>query len=60
MSQLLLVVRGSGVPLRLSHYMMGLPFPALRIHVSQSTINILERTDSAFEYEQRGETYLKV
>ncbi|XP_031417083.1 heat-stable enterotoxin receptor isoform X2 [Clupea harengus] len=34
----------------------GLP---LRIHVSQSTINILERTDSSFEYEKRGETYLK-
>ncbi|XP_041938576.1 heat-stable enterotoxin receptor isoform X2 [Alosa sapidissima] len=34
----------------------GLP---LRIHVNESTINILERTDSAFEYEKRGETYLK-
>ncbi|XP_041813009.1 heat-stable enterotoxin receptor [Chelmon rostratus] len=34
----------------------GLP---LRIHVSQSTINILQRTDCEFEYEQRGETYLK-
>uniref|UniRef100_A0A671VJ31 Guanylate cyclase n=1 Tax=Sparus aurata TaxID=8175 RepID=A0A671VJ31_SPAAU len=34
----------------------GLP---LRIHVSQSTINILQRTDCQFEYEQRGETYLK-
>ncbi|KAM9844043.1 guanylyl cyclase C [Aulostomus maculatus] len=34
----------------------GLP---LRIHVSQSTINILLRTDCKFEYEQRGETYLK-
>ncbi|XP_061605465.1 guanylyl cyclase C isoform X3 [Phyllopteryx taeniolatus] len=34
----------------------GLP---LRIHVSQSTINILQRTDCKFEYEQRGETYLK-
>lgn len=35
-------------------------FPALRIHVSQSTINILQRTDCKFEYEKRGETYLKV
>ncbi|KAL2078066.1 hypothetical protein ACEWY4_025751 [Coilia grayii] len=34
----------------------GLP---LRIHVSESTINILERSDSDFEYEKRGETYLK-
>uniref|UniRef100_A0A8C7DUJ1 Guanylate cyclase n=1 Tax=Oncorhynchus kisutch TaxID=8019 RepID=A0A8C7DUJ1_ONCKI len=34
----------------------GLP---LRIHVSQSTINILQRTDCKFEYEQRGETFLK-
>ncbi|XP_029014340.1 guanylyl cyclase C isoform X2 [Betta splendens] len=34
----------------------GLP---LRIHVSQSTINILQRTDCKFEYEARGETYLK-
>uniref|UniRef100_A0A3P8VDM0 Guanylate cyclase n=1 Tax=Cynoglossus semilaevis TaxID=244447 RepID=A0A3P8VDM0_CYNSE len=34
----------------------GLP---LRIHVSQSTINTLQRTDRMFEYEQRGETYLK-
>uniref|UniRef100_A0A3B4Z7J4 Guanylate cyclase n=1 Tax=Stegastes partitus TaxID=144197 RepID=A0A3B4Z7J4_9TELE len=34
----------------------GLP---LRIHVSQSTINILQRTDCKFKYEQRGETYLK-
>ncbi|TNN55617.1 Heat-stable enterotoxin receptor [Liparis tanakae] len=34
----------------------GLP---LRIHVSQSTINILQRTDCMFEYEERGETYLK-
>ncbi|XP_059203601.1 guanylyl cyclase C [Centropristis striata] len=34
----------------------GLP---LRIHASQSTINILQRTDCMFEYEQRGETYLK-
>uniref|UniRef100_A0A665WBN6 Guanylate cyclase n=1 Tax=Echeneis naucrates TaxID=173247 RepID=A0A665WBN6_ECHNA len=34
----------------------GLP---LRIHVSQSTINILQRTDCKFEYEMRGETYLK-
>ncbi|XP_062387076.1 guanylyl cyclase C [Sardina pilchardus] len=31
----------------------------LRIHVSQSTINILQRTDCKFEYEKRGETYLK-
>lgn len=35
-------------------------FPALRIHASQSTINILQRTDCKFEYEKRGETYLKV
>lgn len=35
-------------------------FPALRIHVSKSTINILQRTDCKFEYEKRGETYLKV
>uniref|UniRef100_A0A3P8ZQK7 Guanylate cyclase n=1 Tax=Esox lucius TaxID=8010 RepID=A0A3P8ZQK7_ESOLU len=34
----------------------GLP---LRIHVSQSTINILQRTDCKFEYERRGETFLK-
>ncbi|XP_056325505.1 guanylyl cyclase C [Danio aesculapii] len=34
----------------------GLP---LRIHVSQSTINILQRTDCKFEYEERGETFLK-
>ncbi|XP_036944032.1 heat-stable enterotoxin receptor isoform X1 [Acanthopagrus latus] len=34
----------------------GLP---LRIHISQSTINILQRTDCQVEYEQRGETYLK-
>uniref|UniRef100_A0A6Q2XHE7 Guanylate cyclase n=1 Tax=Esox lucius TaxID=8010 RepID=A0A6Q2XHE7_ESOLU len=31
----------------------------LRIHVSQPTINILQRTDCKFEYEKRGETYLK-
>ncbi|XP_076863972.1 guanylyl cyclase C [Brachyhypopomus gauderio] len=34
----------------------GLP---LRIHVSQSTISILKRTECQFEYERRGETYLK-
>ncbi|XP_065820934.1 guanylyl cyclase C isoform X1 [Labrus bergylta] len=34
----------------------GLP---LRIHVSGSTISILQRTDGKFEYEKRGETYLK-
>uniref|UniRef100_A0A672ZG82 Guanylate cyclase n=1 Tax=Sphaeramia orbicularis TaxID=375764 RepID=A0A672ZG82_9TELE len=34
----------------------GLP---LRIHASQSTINILKRTNCKFEYEKRGETYLK-
>ncbi|XP_071984061.1 guanylyl cyclase C isoform X2 [Engystomops pustulosus] len=34
----------------------GLP---LRIHVSQSTISILKRTDCKFQYEVRGETYLK-
>uniref|UniRef100_A0A3Q2Q3R9 Guanylate cyclase n=1 Tax=Fundulus heteroclitus TaxID=8078 RepID=A0A3Q2Q3R9_FUNHE len=31
----------------------------LRIHVSQPTIHILQRTDCRFEYETRGETYLK-
>ncbi|XP_053712962.1 guanylyl cyclase C [Synchiropus splendidus] len=31
----------------------------LRIHVSQPTIDILQRTDCKFEYELRGETYLK-
>uniref|UniRef100_A0A3B4Z9V0 Guanylate cyclase n=1 Tax=Stegastes partitus TaxID=144197 RepID=A0A3B4Z9V0_9TELE len=31
----------------------------LRIHVSQPTINILQRTVCKFEYEIRGETYLK-
>uniref|UniRef100_A0A4W4FEF6 Guanylate cyclase n=1 Tax=Electrophorus electricus TaxID=8005 RepID=A0A4W4FEF6_ELEEL len=30
-----------------------------KIHVSQSTIDILKRTDCKFEYEKRGETYLK-
>nr|XP_056703158.1 guanylyl cyclase C [Euleptes europaea] len=34
----------------------GLP---LRIHVSGSTIAILKRTDCPFQYEERGETYLK-
>ncbi|XP_030630997.1 heat-stable enterotoxin receptor [Chanos chanos] len=34
----------------------GLP---LRIHVSQSTLNILKLTDCKFEYEERGKTYLK-
>ncbi|XP_072531268.1 guanylyl cyclase C [Salminus brasiliensis] len=34
----------------------GLP---LRIHVSESTISILQRTDCQFEFEKRGETYLK-
>ncbi|XP_047214073.1 guanylyl cyclase C-like [Girardinichthys multiradiatus] len=34
----------------------GLP---LRIHVSQPTIKILQRTDCKFEFEKRGETYLK-
>uniref|UniRef100_A0A7M4DZV4 Guanylate cyclase n=1 Tax=Crocodylus porosus TaxID=8502 RepID=A0A7M4DZV4_CROPO len=34
----------------------GLP---LRIHVSGSTIAILKRTDCQFQYEVRGETYLK-
>ncbi|XP_055518935.1 guanylyl cyclase C-like [Leucoraja erinacea] len=34
----------------------GLP---LRIHVNQSTINILKRTKCKFEYEMRGETFLK-
>ncbi|KAM4717359.1 guanylyl cyclase C [Anableps anableps] len=34
----------------------GLP---LRIHASQSTTNILQRTDCQFEFEKRGETYLK-
>nr|XP_029508468.1 heat-stable enterotoxin receptor-like [Oncorhynchus nerka] len=31
----------------------------LRIHVSQPTISILQRTDCKFEYEKRGETFLK-
>ncbi|KAK2820861.1 hypothetical protein Q5P01_023820 [Channa striata] len=31
----------------------------LRIHVSQPTIDILQRTDCKFEYEIRGETHLK-
>uniref|UniRef100_A0A3Q3QH07 Guanylate cyclase n=1 Tax=Monopterus albus TaxID=43700 RepID=A0A3Q3QH07_MONAL len=31
----------------------------LRIHVSQPTIHILERTDCKFEYAIRGKTYLK-
>ncbi|CAH2312200.1 heat-stable enterotoxin receptor [Pelobates cultripes] len=34
----------------------GLP---LRIHVSKSTVSILKRTDCGFQYEARGETYLK-
>ncbi|XP_063164598.1 guanylyl cyclase C [Candoia aspera] len=34
----------------------GLP---LRIHVNGSTIAILKRTDCQFQYEERGETYLK-
>ncbi|XP_053326253.1 guanylyl cyclase C, partial [Spea bombifrons] len=34
----------------------GLP---LRIHVSKSTVSILKRTDCDFQYEVRGETYLK-
>ncbi|XP_041445057.1 guanylate cyclase 2C L homeolog isoform X1 [Xenopus laevis] len=34
----------------------GLP---LRIHVNKSTISILRRTDCEFQYEVRGETYLK-
>ncbi|XP_051988836.1 guanylyl cyclase C [Xyrauchen texanus] len=34
----------------------GMP---LRIHVSESTIEILQRTDCQFECERRGETYLK-
>ncbi|XP_041735571.1 heat-stable enterotoxin receptor-like [Coregonus clupeaformis] len=31
----------------------------LRIHISQPTISILQRTDCKFEYEKRGETFLK-
>uniref|UniRef100_A0A3B3V0U3 Guanylate cyclase n=1 Tax=Poecilia latipinna TaxID=48699 RepID=A0A3B3V0U3_9TELE len=31
----------------------------LRIHVSEPTIHILQRTDCKFQYEIRGETYLK-
>ncbi|KAA0706334.1 Heat-stable enterotoxin receptor [Triplophysa tibetana] len=31
----------------------------LRIHVSESTIEILQRTECQFEYERRGETHLK-
>uniref|UniRef100_A0A8B9U7E4 Guanylate cyclase n=1 Tax=Anas zonorhyncha TaxID=75864 RepID=A0A8B9U7E4_9AVES len=34
----------------------GLP---LRIHVSGSTVAILKRTDCRFQFEMRGETYLK-
>ncbi|TRY88394.1 hypothetical protein DNTS_018304 [Danionella cerebrum] len=34
-------------------------FVALRIHVSESTIKILQRTDCQFECERRGETFLK-
>ncbi|XP_036378817.1 heat-stable enterotoxin receptor [Megalops cyprinoides] len=34
----------------------GLP---LRIHVSEPTVSILQRTDCKFEFERRGETYLK-
>nr|DBA18290.1 TPA: hypothetical protein GDO54_016559 [Pyxicephalus adspersus] len=34
----------------------GLP---LRIHASKSTVSILKRTDCEFQYEVRGETYLK-
>ncbi|XP_069506392.1 guanylyl cyclase C-like [Ambystoma mexicanum] len=34
----------------------GLP---LRIHVSKSTIGIVQRTECQFQYEMRGETYLK-
>ena len=34
--------------------------PALRIHVSEPTVNILRRTGCQFEYEVRGETVLKV
>ncbi|KAI1884555.1 hypothetical protein AGOR_G00227590 [Albula goreensis] len=34
----------------------GLP---LRIHTSQPTINILQRTGCKFEFERRGETHLK-
>lgn len=36
------------------------PYTALRIHVSQSTINIIKKADCKFEYIKRGETYLKV
>ncbi|CAN9508980.1 unnamed protein product [Ophioblennius macclurei] len=31
----------------------------LRIHISEPTIDILQRTDCKFEYEMRGEIYLK-
>lgn len=40
--------------------MIYFAFPALRIHVSGSTISILKRTECQFLYEVRGETYLKV
>lgn len=40
--------------------MVWFVFPALRIHMSSSTIAILKRTDCQFLYEVRGETYLKV
>lgn len=40
--------------------MVWFVLPALRIHMSSSTIAILKRTDCQFLYEVRGETYLKV
>lgn len=40
-------------------FLLSLP-AALRIHVSQPTVDILQRTNIQFEYEVRGETYLKV
>ncbi|MEQ2217306.1 hypothetical protein XENOCAPTIV_004597, partial [Xenoophorus captivus] len=52
-----------GIPLKKqnskSDERFPLSLPALRIHVSQPTIKILQRTDCKFEFEKRGETYLK-
>ncbi|OXB73074.1 UNVERIFIED_CONTAM: hypothetical protein H355_006908 [Colinus virginianus] len=45
--------------LSLSVHITGPKTIALRIHVSGSTVAILKRTDCRFQYEMRGETYLK-
>ncbi|MEQ2210063.1 hypothetical protein XENOCAPTIV_007924 [Xenoophorus captivus] len=42
-----------------TQFLLGYHPAALRIHVSEPTIHILQRTDCKFEYEIRGETYLK-